>query len=555
MRISTYTYKLSKFISRNKFPLLIIIISLLYLVPFFQKGFPIGQDNIAQLARTAARIKAISDGQFPVRWAADLNYGYGHPGFIFFYSLPGYLGALFYFLGIGLESSYKLLMIVVFILTPISFYLWSKEIFEKNIAFVISILYGLAPYSFLDTFVRIHLGESLALLFIPLVLFFIERNFKKVSVKTILFGGLVYSLLIHSHTILGFIFSFIISGYILLKGWSNRKVLVANYLLIGVGLLLSSYFIIPVLFEGKYINSGLFLADWYKNNFLNFGNIIYSHWGFGSNVNDPGGLSAQIGPVHFLLAVLCIFLLVKKRTDKQAIIYWLSVFFIGIFMSLSISDYIWSRISLLRQFQFPWRFTAVTCFSASVLSGYVLSFYKNKFFMWIVLLSILVLGIPMSKFWKVEQNRPDAFYFNYPGTAAYHNEATTVWVAGDAYQYPEKRIEFISGTGSITDVVRKSNSHTFQLNSNETVRILDNTVYFPGWQATVDGKKVPIEFQDINYRGLITFYAPKGAHKVHVLFTESPIRLLSDMMSVIGICICIAVYIFRKKIDVILSKI
>jgi hypothetical protein len=554
MKISKCTHKFSGFIFQNKFPLLIIIISLLYLAPFFQSGFPVGQDNIPQLARTAARIKAISDGQFPARWAADLNYGYGHPGFIFFYSLPGYLGAILYFLGTGFETSYKLLMILVFILTPVCFYFWTKEIFKKKTAFVVSTLYGLAPYSFLDTFVRIHLGESLALFFIPLVLLFIERNSKKMSVKNILLGGLTYSLFIHSHTILSFVFSFIFAGYILIEGWGNRKILVADFLLLATGLSLSSYFFIPAILEGKYINSSLFLGYWYKGHFLNLGNIIYSPWGFGSNVNDSGGLSAQIGPIHFLLAVSCLFLLFKKKADKKPIIYWLSVFLVGFFMSVSISNFIWSRVRLLAQFQFPWRFTSVTFFSASVLAGYLLSYYKHKYMTWAVFIGVLLLAIPMAKVWKIQQSRPDEFYFNYPGTAAYHNEATTVWVAGDAYAYPEKRIELISGTGVITDYVRKSNIHTFRLNAHESVRILDNTVYFPGWQVIVDGRKVPIEFQDMNYRGLITFYVPKGFHKISVLFTESPIRLASDIISIMGIGIFILAFIFHKKINVLLSK-
>ncbi len=223
-------------------------------------------------------------------------------------------------------------------------------------------------------------------------------------------------------------------------------------------------------------------------------------------------------------------------------------------MSFSISNIIWSRVQLLKQFQFPWRFISVTCFTASVLSGYLLTKFNNKYLKWAVCISVLLLAVPMARFWKIAQNRPDEFYFNYSGTAAYHNEATTIWAAGDKYEYPKNRIELISGTGVITDYVRKSNIHTFQLNAGEPVRILDNTVYFPGWQVSVDGKKVPIEFQDINYRGLITFDVLGGLHEITVIFTESPIRLLSDMISVIGIGIFISVWIFQKKINLFLSK-
>lgn len=547
--------RIIEFILRQKFPLLIACIAFLFATPFLHKGFPIGQDNIAQLVRTAARIKATQDGQFPIRWAADLNYGYGHPGFIFFYSLPGYLGAFFYFFGIHLEASYNILMVLTFIATPLSFYLWTKKIFKPRVAFVVSLLYGLAPYSFLDTFVRIHLGESLALFFIPLILLCIERNSEKIAVQTVVTGGLLYCLLLHAHTILSLIFTFIFTGYIIVKGLKNPKSVIANFFMLGGGLLISSYFIIPALWEGKYINAGLFLGTWYKSQFLNFRNIIYSPWGFGSDVNVPGGLSAQIGPVHCILAILSVVLLIGKTKMKPVIVFWIIVFAAGVFMSLSISDFIWSRISILQQFQFPWRFTSVTFLAASVLAGYFLSRYHNTYILLGVMISILVLAVPMARFWKISPGRQDTFYFQYPGTAAYHNEATTIWVAGDASAYPRYKAQIIAGTATISGYQRRTTLHTFQTNAKGTATILDNTVYFPGWQVNVDGRKVPIEFQDMNYRGLITFSVPSGTHQIIVRFTESPIRLVSDMLSVAGIALWVAIVLFREKIQKMLQRI
>jgi len=537
-----------KKIKENFFLILIVLISLVYLIPIFQPGFFVGHDNVSQVARIAARIKALTDGQIPPRWAGDLNYGYGHPGFIFFYSLSGYLGAFLYFLGISLEDGYELLVAVTFILSSIFFYLWASQFLKKEIAFVSALFYGLAPYSLLDVFVRAHLGESLGLVFIPLVLYFIERNLKKPSFYLTIFGGIVQTLFIHSHSILSFIFFFVFLGYILLRGYGNKKVLIYNLGILGIGLLLSAYYWIPALSESRFINSKIFLGDWYKGHFLNLSNIIYSKWGFGSNVNEPGGLSAQIGPLHVLFTILSVLIVIRKRKEWDAVLFWLSIFVLGVFMSMSISDFLWSRIHFLQQFQFPWRFTALTSFSASVLTGYTLQMFNNRKLLIASLIIILVLGIPMAKVWKNE-SKGDAYYFNYPGTAAYHNEATTVWVQGDAYEYPKDRMEIIEGKGNILNFKRKSNLHTFMLDSATDVKILDNTVYFPGWQVRVDSKKVPIEFQDMNHRGLITFLVPKGMHNIEVVFKESAVRLFSNIVSlfsIIGIVLFFAGRLFFR---------
>lgn len=533
------------FLKEYKRILLIGCIAFLYTLPLFQQGFFLGHDNQPQVARIAARIKALQDGQFPPRWAADINFGYGHPGFIFFYSLSSYLGAFMYFLGFSLENGYEILMAATFVLAPVFFYLWSSKFLKKG-AFLASVFYGLAPYSFLDTFVRAHLGESLSLALIPPTLYFIERSFKVINLKNIILGGVSYALLILSHSILSFIFSFVFFSYILLRGFRKKRILLSGFSILAIGLLLPAYFWIPAIYEGKYINSKIFLSDWYKGHFLNVSNIIYSSWGFGSNVNEEGGLSAQIGPLHTIFALISIGILLKKSKGWIHIAYWLGVLLCGVFISTAISDFLWRRSHFLQQFQFPWRFTALSVFAASVLTGYVIEKINSSKLSTVALILLLVLSLPMAKVWKNE-SKGDTYYFNYPGTAAYHNEATTVWTQGDAYEYPKTRVEIISGNGRVFDLFRKSNYHSFIVDAKTEVRILDNTVYFPGWQAFLNGQKVPIEFQDILHRGLITFSLPKGTHNVEVRFNESPIRLVSDIISIATALSILSIIVFQKR--------
>ena len=196
-----------KLISKNAYIISLFLIGLLFLIPILHPGFYISQDGEAHVARFAAYFKAFSDGQFPARWAGNLNYGYGSPLFIFFYPLPGYLASFIHFFGISYEASYKLLISSSFILGPIFLFLWLSSRAKKEIAFSTSIIYLLLPYRLLDTFVRGDIAEMISFIFVPLIFLLIDRAQEEENIKPIVFGSLAYGLFILSHNGIAAIFS------------------------------------------------------------------------------------------------------------------------------------------------------------------------------------------------------------------------------------------------------------------------------------------------------------------------------------------------------------
>src|SRR3989344_1211945 len=109
--------------SSFKHYLVILAISLLpFLIIFATPDLPHTHDGGVHLPRIAAYVKALSDGHIPVRWAGDLNYGYGLPLFNFIYQTPYFLASLFVFLGMGLVASFKAILVVSFLLSGIFMY-------------------------------------------------------------------------------------------------------------------------------------------------------------------------------------------------------------------------------------------------------------------------------------------------------------------------------------------------------------------------------------------------------------------------------------------------
>lgn len=511
----------------------LVITAMFYFSPVLFVPFYASHDGEAHVARFAAYYKAYADGQFPARWAGDLNFGYGSPVFIFYYPLPGMLASIIHIFGISFESIFKILIFSGSVLSPVFFYLWIKKHIRIEAALLAGLLYGLAPYHFLNVYVRGDVAEVMAYVFAPLVFLFIDKVEKKVLSMPVIFSAVFYALLILSHNAVALMFSALLALYMLfrLSSQNYSRVFIFQYIGILVfGLGMSAFFWLPAIYESRYTNAAFFIGNMFKDHFPSFISLVYSPWGFGPDVNKLGGLSGQIGPLHVVLVLASILLLFKKLPLKSTIFFWSSIFITAVFLSTSISSAVWQSVPMLKLFQFPWRINGLSVFAAAVLGGYVLDKFYNK----IIYLSVVGLLFVFSTGYTAIKGisaKDDSFYNNYKGTTYYHGQASTIWTAGDFSSFPKLPIEVIDGDGEIKNITRNSNKHTFTVNADRNIKVLDNTVYFPGWQVLFDGEKVPIEFQDINHRGLLTFDIPKGSHFVTVKFSESPVRAIADGIS------------------------
>ena len=162
----------------------IILATILPVLSLLSPGMPLvhdGQDHVARIANFYAALK---EGIIIPRWAANLNWGYGHPILMFLYPLPEYLAGAFHFLGFTLVNSTKLVFGASYIISAVTMYLWIRAVFGTRAAVIGAILYSFAPYRFVDLHVRGALGEHVAFIFPPLVLYFLHaRSFIGVSLS------------------------------------------------------------------------------------------------------------------------------------------------------------------------------------------------------------------------------------------------------------------------------------------------------------------------------------------------------------------------------------
>ncbi|RJQ25329.1 hypothetical protein C4577_06010 [Candidatus Parcubacteria bacterium] len=561
-------FKFQKKIGAYTGLILILLFSLIPLTDLFHPGLPLTHDGQDHVARIANFYQSFSEGNFIPRWAANLNWGYGHPILMFLYPLPSYASSLFHFIGFSLTDSLKIVFGLSFILSGLAMYLWVRNFLGEASALIAGVFYIFAPYRFVDLYVRGAIGEHTAFIFPPLLLYFLLKLFKVKSSNSheqyFYSIGIAFSLagFILSHNAISLMFLPFIFFYVLylsldkkiktnsslIKSQLSR--LDVNYLIkslsfLAFGFLISSYFWVPAFFEGKYTLRDIVTKGEYANHFVNAPRLFSSVWSYGGSQD----LSVQIGIIHLIGTVLSVFLAIKlfHKSKKIFMLYILSLMYllISLVLMLDQSIIIWQKVTILQKFQFPWRLLSVVVFMSSFLAAIAFYVIENKKMKKIILIIFLASVIIFNKdYWRANDYLylSDSFFKSiYNGTTD-TGESGPKWSVRFMEKRPNSRIEIIEGSGNIKEIFRGSTDHRYIIESPvDSARVRENTLYFPGWAVFVDGKPVNVEFQDPRHRGLITFYVDKGKHLVEIIFAETKLRQASNILSLISF-ITILVY-------------
>jgi len=519
---------------------------------FTTPNLPHTSDGAMHLARIASYYKEIMQGQFPVRWAGSLNYGFGTPIFNFFHPLPYMITTVMVAFGATLTGALKLSFLISFLLSGIGMYLFSHALW-KNIrtAVFVTILYQFAPFRLVDILVRGSLGGVYAYTLLPFVLYGVVKLLESKKYHYIWIISFCSAGLAMSHNIVGFVFFGIAFLFTLFYPAPIRmKIISLLSLFSGVGI--ASFFVIPAILDHNYTYGYLLTKNLFYDHFAPLANFFLPNFSNMASLRMYE-VSIQIGLVHLLALITSFYVVIKKALfDKKDVMiasFCLGTFFLTLFFMQPISMPLWENIPLLRQFQYPWRLLSVITFVSALAGFSILKIIKSQFL--IIAICIFCVGSTIY-YWIPPQgyksiNEQDYWY--YPLTTNYYGEVDTIWSEGPAKWYPKEKIELIAGIATVKEVSRTSTTHQYSVVASTPIALLDNTQYFPGWEVLVNNKKTPIQFQDPHHRGLITFDVPSGSSDVIVRWRENKMRLFADYVSICSIIIVLLVpYIARKKL-------
>lgn len=518
---------------------LLLLLSFLPLLALFTTSqMPHTHDGPVHLARMAAYYKAINGGQLFPRWASDLNYGYGMPLFNFIYQTPYLIAALLISLGTNLVTAFKITIALSFIASGVGMFGFAYSLFKNpKKAFFITIFYQFAPFHLVEMMARGSFGEMYTYTFLPFMLWGLSILSQRPNSIVFVMIAIATALLIVSHNSISLIFFFIACFYVLFFGGGNPKKTMPGLLCLITGLLLAAFYWMPAVLEHKYTYGDLFMRNMYREHFPPLRNLLFPNI-FNAKQFLTGGVSVQIGLLHTIVLIFAFISLLKKRQPdaivRRLLVFSLIVFSGSIFLMLPISRFLWEKIALLRQFQFPWRLLSVTIVTTPIMASslFTTRFYRIRWMYWLTLFLVVALSAyywyPPLGFDRINDEKQ---FWDYPLNTTYFGETDLIWSGGPAKTYAKQPIEIVSGDAIISHVTKKSTIHTFTVQAQTATKLADNTQYFPGWRVYVDGKKVPVQFQDENWRGLITFAVPQGSHTVRVVLEKSPTQWLAESIS------------------------
>lgn len=520
---------------------LVIILALIPITDLFHQGLPVTHDGIDHVARISNFYDNLKEGNFIPRWAGNLNWGYGHPILMFLYPLSSYLASFFHFAGINLIDSTKIVFGLGMVFSGVFMFLWIAEFLPPYLGVLAGVVYMLTPYRLVDLYVRGDIGENLAFVFIPLVFFSLIRSLKSEHRFYKLLVSFSVACLVLSHNAISLMTTPLIFFYAWLLSQKNRKIFLELVVHILLGFGIAAFFWIPGLFEGKYTLRDIVTKGSYSNRFVPFSSLVYGPWSYGGT----GQFTVQLGFLNWIGLVSAITLFIRRNKNIRSLeIFFVCVSLIGIFLMLPPSRPIWDSLLILQNFQFPWRFLALTTVTTSVLLPIALSTLQIKT-QKILTVILLVLCLFVSKdYWHAKDftSIPQDFFTGvYNGTTD-TGESAPRWSVRFMEHRPKAPIEIIDGDAKISTSIRKITDHEYIVAAERKTRIKENTIYFPGWDVFSNGVKLPIEYQDQANRGLITFYVEKGEHKVSVIFKETRLRTISDIISFASIVLCLVLF-------------
>lgn len=526
-----------------------LLVSFPIIFPYLKSGFFPTHDGEWAVVRLSDMYREVKDFQFPARFSGYLNFEYGYPLFNFTYPMPYYLGLFFVFLKFGFVNSIKILFSLSVIFSFLSMYFLSKSLWKSKLAGVVSgILYIYVPYRIVDLFTRGSIGESLSFVLFPLIFLGIKRLYEdKNSLLNIFILGLSIAFLITMHNIMAVLFGVVIL-FILLAALIKKKnkFVIKLSLSLFYSMCISAFFWLPAIFEKNLILlSKIPIAD-RSIYFVKLEQLFIPKWGYGVPI-DANGFGYQVGIPQIIAILFVLIMAIKnKGKDYKKVLFLIFTFFLLSFLLFSPAEFIWKNTPFLSEINYPWTILAILMFLSSLIAGYLTKLGKTFITISLLLcISSLILIIPYA---KPEQrvDRGDDFYLTNQATTTSSNELMPLWVKEMPSKKADNKIELVNG--QVENVSYNSKEISFLINSSETQTISINRIYYPGWTFSVDGVETKINYN--NKYGIMEINLPSGRHIVNGELTETSLRLLSDLISLISILllpIIILFYKFKKR--------
>lgn len=385
----------------------ILGVALLAMTPMMQTYLYNGDDLCYHLARLEGLKDGILDGQIPVNIQPEGLQGNGYLNAMYPY-LFLYIGAFLRICRVSIGLSYKVLIFLANLGSAVCAYTAMKSMCKSRRSILLAVvLYTLMPYRFTNIFSRGDLGETLALIFWPLLIAGLyhvtmgERS--KWFYLVVGFGGILQSHILSAA--FAAVFCVITALVYCLRIFREKRYLEIGKA-VGMTFLLNLWYLTPFVtyyYKGNLSTEVLRWSGYFEQS-INLSNFTQSISLYNKQYFSLG--LALLGCV----GIGVVWLLCEKKDEREAVDgYLVYLLVMGCMLSYMTTGYFPNRTLLENDFfrniatmiQFPWRFLgpASACFlfvgAVGLSRSNILKPYRNHIFTMLVGLNLLViLSVP-----------------------------------------------------------------------------------------------------------------------------------------------------------------
>lgn len=535
--------------------ILSIIISLVITVPFFQKNIIFAHDDFSfHRMRLEGYFEAVKLGQFFPKILPEMANGYGYAADLFYPSIFLLPYAVLRLLGFSYIHSYYGYMLIISATTFLVAYYSAKQMFQNiRIGYFFALIYTTATYRLLDQFIRGALGETLAFIFLPLILlgiyqiFYLKEN--RWALLAIGMSSVIYSHMITSLLVVISIGCFLM--YQLFTRKLSKNIIITFLKSVGMSFLLSAYVILPILEQNYYVrfnyleNKGL----WDIGLTYSPADLLFNS--FANSSDNWANLKPNIGFIFILFILLALINFNKLSKISRTML----LFGIG-YSLLATNIFPWAanRTNFLSFIQFPWRILTLASLFLSLSLSLCIEKIRKKYVL--ISMSLLIIGVTFSYtkniIYSFESN--NVFQID---NESYSKYAPNSIGGGKEYLSIDTDFEKIDKNpsnspeqSSAVRIVQKEKGFNFfkyEIYTNlENSAVSLPKIAYPGYSIKINNKETAVYAQN----GLLTFDANKDKQEVTVKYVGTILQdfsLAISMLSWLFLLLILLIQLFKTN--------
>jgi hypothetical protein len=528
---------------------LILIVTAIAVMPMMVFGYHWGHDLRIHLQSWTEAGTQFQQGIFFPRWAAAANYGFGEPRFIFYppasWTLGGILGLL-----LPWRAVPAVYVWIVMILAALAMRRLAADWLSPRAALLAGLLYALNPYLLLTAYTRCAFAELLASAVFPFLLWSILRMEREPR-KSLMVVAVSFAAIWLTNLPAGVIATYSLACLLIVLSIRHRSVRPLLYGSAGAlaGIAVAAFSLVPAFWERKWVDIDAVLNP----NHVPAVNFLFAH----NSMRAMYAFNHLLSPLAVFLILASIAATIASRRLRSGApdVWWSLAILCGAsaLLMFRVSTPLWRILPELRFAQFPWRWLFPLSAAAAVITAYAVSESRRKRIVLPALALTLFLvdaGITYTKRW----------YPHLPDEIAHNIRTGQGYIGLEEYTPLTSRGEFLPANAPLVESVELSSSEpggarppiqievwsaekkVINADLRQATAVNLKLLAYPAWQASVNGKSVPLR---ANARtGQIMISLPAGTSHTEVIFARTADRTAGMAISMVSGAALITVWQF-----------